>query len=145
MAIAGDTGNGATLTLALYNGTTSVTAVLEIIEITPAAITCEKIDASHLGTSGHREYLPGDLSDSAENSCTFKWLTTLDPISLPSPAGTFTITLPTRSGETTPATVTGTGFATGITPPPLQNGTLQIGTISWAWNGDTGPSITKAS
>lgn len=145
MAITGDTGNGATMTLAIFNGTASITASLDLMEITPSAITVEKIEASTLATSGHKEYLPGDLSDSADNTATFKWMTDGVKPTLPSGAGTFTITMPARTGETTPATITGTGFLTSITPPPLSNGTLQIGTLAWAWDGDTGPSITASA
>ena len=145
MAISGDTGNGATLTLALFDGTTAITAALDPISITLAPITAEVIDASTLATSGHREYIPGDLSDSGENTATFKWSTSATPPTLPSPAGTCTVTLPARTGETTPATVTGSGVITSFTPPSLENGVLQVGTIAWRWDGDTGPSVTKSA
>lgn len=145
MAITGDTGNGATLALALFDGTTAITAALEVISITPAAITVGKVDASTLATTGHRESIPGDLADSGDSTATFKWLTSATPPTLPSPAGTITLTFPMRTGETTAATHTGTGFITSLTPPTFENGVLQVGTIAWQWDGDTGPSLTKSA
>jgi hypothetical protein len=145
MALTGDTGNGATLTLALFSGTTAITASLDPISITPAAITVGKVESSTLATVGHKEYIPDDLSDSGENTATFKYITTGAKPSLPSAAGTFTITLPLRTGETTAGTITGTGFVTGFTPPTLENGQLQVGTLAWAWDGDTGPTVTAAT
>jgi len=144
MALTGDTGNGATLTLALFSGTTAITAALDVIEITPSAITVGKVNVSTLATSGHHESIPDDLADSGDNTATFKWITTGLKASLPSPTGTCTITFPLRTGETTAANVTGTGFLTSISPPPLSNGTLQIGTVAWQWDGDTGPTITPS-
>jgi hypothetical protein len=145
MAVTGDTGNGATLTLALFDGTTAITTALDVISITPAAITVGKIDASTLGTSGHREYFPDDLSDSGENTATFKYIAEGTKPTLPSAAGTCTITMPLKAPSTTAGTITGTGFITSFTPPSLENGALQVGTISWAWDGDTGPTITAAT
>jgi hypothetical protein len=141
----GDTGNGATLTLALFDGTTAITAALDVINITPSAITAAKVDASTLATTGHRESIPGDLADSGDNTATFKWMTGADQPQLPSAAGTCTITFPLRSGETTPAAHTGSGFLTSFTPPALENGVLQVGTLAWQWDGDTGPSFTKSA
>jgi hypothetical protein len=145
MALTGDTGNGATLTLALFSGTTAITAALDVMEITPSAITVGKVNVSTLATATHHEAIPDDLADSGDNTATFKWITTGAKPTLPSVAGTCTITFPLRSGETTAATITGTGFLTSITPPPLSNGTLQQGTVAWQWDGDTGPTITAAT
>jgi len=142
MALTGDTGNGATLTLALFNGTTAITASLSVISITPGAMTVSPVDVSTLATSGYMESIPGDLASIAESTATFKWLTSATIPTLPSATGTCTLTLPLRSGETTAATMTGTGFITTLQAPVMENGTLQVGTIGWQFDGDTGPSFT---
>jgi hypothetical protein len=149
MPVTGDTGNGATLTLAIFNGTTAITAALDVISVTPGAITAPGINASTLATSGTHEMIPNDLASVAESTATFKWLTQGAKPTLPSPAGTITLTFPLRTNgtvaETTAATITGTGFITGITPPTMSNGELQVGTIAWQWDGDTGPSLTASA
>ena len=145
MALTGDTGNGATLTLALFTGTTAITAALDVITISSGNITVSPVNVSTLASSGFNENIPGDLATIAESSATFKYLTSSTPPTLPSAAGTCTITFPARTGETTPASMTGTGFLTGFQAPSMENGSLQVGTVSWMWDGDTGPSITAAS
>lgn len=145
MALTGDTGNGASLTLALFDGTVAITAALDVIEITPGAITVAPVDVSTLASSGNEETIPTDLAALAESSATFKWLTAGTKPTLPSAAGTCTVTYPLRTGETTAATITGTGFLTNLTPPTLANGQLQVGSVSWKWDGDTGPSFTAST
>lgn len=145
MALTGDTGNGATLTLALYNGTSALTSALSVINIAPGNFTAPGIDVSTLATTGTREMIPNDLMSVAESSATFKWLTSVTQPTLPSAAGTITLTFPMRSGETTAATLTGTGFITGYQAPSMANGELQVGTVSWQWDGDTGPNFTASA
>lgn len=145
MALTGDTGNGATLTLALYNGTSALTSALSVISIAPGNFTAPGIDVSTLATSGTREMIPNDLMSVAESSATFKWLTSATQPTLPSVAGTITLTFPMRANETTAATLTGTGFITGYQPPSMANGELQVGTVSWQWDGDTGPNFTASA
>jgi hypothetical protein len=144
MALTGDTGNGATLTLAIYDGTTAITAALEITDVDLAAITVDSVDTSTLGTTGHAESIPGDLAQSGDNTANFKWLTKAKCPTLPSPAGVFTLTYPLRSGETTAATRAGTGYLTSIKDPRMANGELQVGSLAWRWDGDTGPTYTPA-
>lgn len=145
MALTGDTGNGATLTLSLYNGTSAITAALDVISIKPGEITVGSVDVSTLATSTIRELIPNDLSEVGESSADFKWLTAGVKPTLPSVTGTCTLTWPLRTGETTAATMTGTGFITGLQAPSMENGALQVGTIKWQWDGDTGPSITASA
>lgn len=145
MALTGDTGNGATLTLALFTGTTAITAALDVISISPGNMTVSPIDVSTLATTGFMEKIPGDLADIGESTATFKWLTGVAVPTLPSAAGTCTLTFPLRTGETTAATMTGTGFITGVQVPSMENGALQVGTITWQWDGDTGPSNTVSA
>ena len=145
MPLTGDTGNGATLTLALANGTTAITAALDVISISPGEITVASVDVSTLATTGFMEMIPSDLASVGESSATFKWITTGAKPTLPSAAGTCTITFPLRSGESTAATMSGTGYLTRIKAPDFANGELQVGEVSWQWDGDVGPTLTAAT
>lgn len=151
MALTGDTGNGATLLFAAGMGFgTSTTSMANAIDISIGAITVGTIEVSTLTTTDHKEFIPSDLRDSEENTVTYKWLTThaatvANDASLPGAAGSITLTLPTRTGETTAAQIQGTGFITSFKPPTLANGELQVGEIKWKWDGDTGPTYTDAS
>lgn len=145
MALTGDTGNGATLTLALFNGTTAITAALDVMNINPGRLSVDSVDVSTLGTTGIEERIPGDIAKHSELTADFKFITKEVKPTLPSAAGTGTITYPLRSSETTAATKTGTGFLTGFEEPTLANGQLQVGKLSWQWDGDTGPAFTAAS
>lgn len=145
MPLTGDTGNGATLSLAIFNGTSAITASLDIISISPGEVTVASVDVSTLATTGVMEKIPSDLADVGESTATFKWLTAGAKPTLPSAAGTFTITFPLRSGESTAATMTGTGFLTRLKAPEFQNGQLQVGELSWQWDGDVGPTLTASA
>lgn len=148
MALTGDTGNGATLTLALYNGTTSITTALSVISITPGEITTESVDVTTLGTTDYMENIPSDLRSVAPFSATYKFITTTAfalPAIAGSMVGTCTLTWPTRTGETAAATFAGTGYVTSNKLPDMANGELQVGEISWQYDGDTGPTYTVSS
>lgn len=150
MALTGDTGNGATLQFAASMGFGTSTTQFEVISITPGSETVGVVDVSTLGTTDAMESIPSDLRDVAEASASFKWLTTTAATTaafpdLPAAAGSITVTWPTRSGETQAATYVGTGFITSFTPPAFSNGELQVGEISWKYDGDTGPTYTAAT
>ncbi len=145
MALTGDTGNGATLVFAAGMGFGTATTSLSVISITQGEETVGTVDVSTLATTDCMESIPSDLREVGESSASFKWITTANAATLPGAAGTVTITWPIRSNETTAASYTGTGFITGWTPPSFQNGELQTGEIKWKWDGDTGPTYTKAS
>lgn len=154
MALTGDTGNGATLlftpagTVSMGFGASSASMVCTTI--TQGEQSVGVIDVSTLATTDCMESIPSDLRDVAEYSASFKWLTTTAATvacqaSLPAAAGTILLTYPTRTGETTAATITGTGFITGITPPSFANGELQMGEIKWKYDGDTGPTFSGSA
>jgi len=145
MANTGGVGNGATLTLALFNGTTAITASLDVMSISPGEITVSPVNVTTLATTGFEQHIPTRLASIGESSAEFKWITTGTKPTLPSAAGTCTITWPLRAGETTAAVMTGTGFLTGFQPPTFQNGQLQVGTMKWQWDGNVGPTLTPAT
>lgn len=150
MALTGDTGNGATLTFAANMGFGTATTSMHCITINQGEQTIKNVDVSVLATTDCEETIPGDLRSVAESTATYKWLTTTQATianycSLPAAAGAIVLTSPLRSGETTAAAFTGTGFINGFTPPSFANGELQTGSIKWKYDGDTGPAFTGSA
>lgn len=145
MANTGGTGHGATLTLALFSGTTAITAALDPISIEIGEFTVPVVNVSTLGTTQFEEHIPGDLAEIAQSSATYKFLTKSVLPTLPSGAGTCSVTFPLRAGESTAAVITGTGFLTRSKAPNMEKNTLQVGEVSWQWDGDVGPTFTPAS
>ena len=150
MANTGDTGNGATLQFAANMGFGTATSAMTATVITQGAQTIGTVDVSTLATTGFMQYIPSDLADAAECTATFKWLTTVNTAVsmncvIPGSAGTVVLTYPVRSESTNVANITGTGFITSFTPPQFANGELQMGQISWKYDGDTDPAYTGVS
>lgn len=135
-----DTGLGATLTL----GTTG--SVGAIRSITSPEFVLEKIDKSVLGTTDFMEYHPGDLSDPGEITAEILFDAEGDDVPSRGVAETVTITWPIHtSGNTTNATLAGTGFITQFKLPDFQINELQVATITIAFDGDTDPAFTAES
>ena len=131
-----DVGNGATLTLS--GDTTSYV----IVSITPGGQSIEPLDVSHLGSSGDKEYIPGELKETPEGSA--EVLFNADD-GLPTVGSTHTITVTfplVPGGATTAATLAGTGFITSVEYPELVSDTVQRATINWKLDGGTGPTFT---
>lgn len=134
-----DTGHGATLTLSVNTGSYKIRRIRLFKESVPV------VDISHLGTTGPREVMPGDLTkiDFMEVTILFEAVT-----GLPSLAGveTVTTTFPLQSsGATTAANIAGTGFVAERTWPELNSDNEMVSVVSIQMNGDTGPTYTAAS
>ena len=132
-----DTGNGATLTLATTG------SVGTIRSMTLPEFVVEKIETSHLATTSFKTYRSADLSEPGE--ITAEILFNADTGSVPSRgvAETVTVTWPIHtSGNTTNATLAGTGFITSFKTPDMTNGELQIANITIAYDGETDPAFT---
>jgi len=132
------TGNSATIVF----GTSGFTA--NYSRIGGSGMGRESLDVSHLGTSDWKAFQPDDLVDGGEFSCEFQWdqsASTFPPIT--AVAETVTITYPMKSGETTAATLSGSGFLTGSTGPDLVNGEIMNGEYTVKWGGQ--PSYTAGS
>ncbi len=71
--MAQNVGTGSTITF----GTSSFSA--DILDINRTGITRPSIDVTHMGTTGGREFMPGDLYDPGEIEVEFGWIGTLDP------------------------------------------------------------------
>ena len=134
------TGNGTTIAF----GTSSFSA--NVYSIGGSTQTREALETTYLGTSGFKEFIPDALVDGGEAEIEFEWnpsFGTFPPIS--GAAETITITFPLLSGETTNATLAGTGFLTSSTGPNVANGEIMRGTATVKFDGGTGPAYTAGS
>ncbi len=134
-----DTGHGASVTF----GTTSWSG--KVIGIpTNLNKARPRVDISYLGTSGQREYMPGDLEDLGEITLdvAFEAATGLPATGTASETVTITWPLAPGGGGVTAASLAGTGFITAINYPPMQTNTIQQGQITISFDGFTGPTWT---
>ena len=123
-----DNGTGTTITF----GTTGFTA--SVTSISFEGVERPSIDTTHLGTTGGRTFIPGDLPDYGSISLDIQF----DPDTMPpitAAPETITVTFPLSAGATTPATWAATGFVMGFDAnAPLEE--LMTGTISIKISGD---------
>jgi len=135
--VATDTGHGATLTFGTDTYAWSWT------KLDLGTVAKPAVDTSHLGSS-KRTFMAGDLVDHGE--FTVEYLFDCgDDAPQPGASQTCTITFPTPTGLTTPATYAGTAIVTACKLPELVSEQLQMGTLTCRWTGATGPTFTKAA
>lgn len=141
-------GNGAVATF----GTSALT--LTVTKIEQGAFTRERVEMSSLATVGPKEYTSASLYDHAPTKLTFIWDSEEDfPIGLDAGTAyhvfpddeTITVTWPLGNGESVAGKIVGTGFITEVKPPDFENDVLQIGELTFTWNGLTGPKYTPAT
>lgn len=120
------TGNLATLTL---SGGWSA----NVEQIDPIPVTCPEIPASHLGTVEFEEKIYNDLKDAGGFKATFQHVANTTNPTVRT-VQTATITYP--NGKT----LIGTGAVTEFTPPVLANNTKQLGSLTFIFDGYTGPT-----
>lgn len=109
-----------------------------------------KLETSDLSlpSGSERTYIPADLVDVKEFVVRFEWnqsFSTFPPLT--ADAETITITFPLRSGESTNATLAGTGFCIRDKGPDVEindDGVME-GEITVTWDGATGPTYTAGS
>lgn len=131
-------GNSATITF----GTSTFTPI--VVSIDGLEETLEALQDSDLSTTNTHTYVAADLRELAPLSATIRW----EQNDLPPIAGvseTITITYARESGESTPATLAGTGFLTSRRSPDLANDTIAEGTITIQYDGKTAPTYTPGS
>ncbi len=139
MALIGDTGNGATVTFA----TSSLT--LAIISIDIGEQSVDMLDVSTLATTGDQEMIASDLKKAQEVTLNVLFVASATAPVVAAAAETMTVTLPLFTGTTTAANLAGTAQFTSFKLPSLKNGEVMVSTIKWKYNGDTGPTYTKAT
>lgn len=133
-----NTGNGATAVFSVSAYAGNIVSADMTEQAMPA------VDTSYLGTSGFETYIPGDLATPG----TVVMEVQIDAEQAAPTTGeieTLTVTLPQGTGETAPATWAGTGFITGFKPNNFANNELQMGTLTFSWDGLTGPAFTPAT
>lgn len=133
-----DTGNGTTISFA----TTGFTGNIHVVGETEQELG--KLEDSHLQTETHKTYVPDDLSEPGEFDVEYEWQGQSPPPSKGT-VETITITYPVPPGLSNGATLAGSGFIRKRTFPKMQNGQLQMGKLTIAWDGKTGPAYTPAS
>lgn len=146
-----NTGNGATATLAKQ------TIVVGIKKIAVGGKSIGTIDVTDLArTRGAAQLLiPEDIAEVDEVSIEGNWdsskaVPTLGDVSSNASAtagdgDTLTITWPMFGTQTVAAKLTGTGFFTKISFPDMENNAAQEGSMTWKFNGRTGPTYTVAT
>ena len=133
-----DTGSGATLTLATTG------SVGRIRSMTLPEITTEKIDTTALDSTDFMTYVSGDVADPGEITAEIVFDATGDDLPSLGVAETVTVTFPIHtSGNTTNATLAGTGFITSFKMPDMAINELQVASITIAFDGETGPAFTQ--
>lgn len=142
MAVVGDTGNGATVSMT--GGISSFTRDLRSISLGSRSLGM--IDVSLLSSSTYMEKIPEDLADPGSVTIEFIYDTADGDFALGGSAQTtITVTFPLRAGETTAATFVGTGYVTEFELVELQNNQEQVARITFSFDGDTGPTLTASS
>lgn len=139
MPLIGDTGNGATATFA----TSSLSLAITQIQISEQTI--DMLDVSTLATSGDQEMIASDLRKTQEATVTAIYVGTATLPVAGAAAETMTITLPLFTGSTVAANLAGTAQFTSSKLPDIQNGNIMMYQFKFKYNGDTGPTYTKAT
>ncbi|MGV3483452.1 MAG: hypothetical protein ACO1RT_03430 [Planctomycetaceae bacterium] len=123
-----DTGNLATISFP-ESGFTA-----KFVQIGEVEKTIEALNASALDTVDDEELIPSDLAKNGVLEAEF-WFDTEIPPPDAGEADVPVITFPTREGETTPASYTGSGFFLNKLMPMLKNGELQKGKAKFQFDG----------
>ena len=126
-----DIGTGASVVF-----TTSALA-LNFTSMSLGTQTVDIIDTTHLGTTGQKTVMGGDLVNPGEVTMEFQWDNEAGPSVSPT-AEVITITFPQSvSNVTSAATYAGTGIISSITYPTLGIEELQTGSLTITWDGAT--------
>jgi hypothetical protein len=147
-----DTGNGATFSLAV------VPFSVLIKKINGWEEKREPLDVTALNKTGMKKSIPGDLTEPVDVTVEFYWdtskpkppigrevnTTASAPASTPETA-TITSPLRTHGGEAVAANYAGSGHMTSIKWPELENGTVQVGSFVFRFDGVTGPTWTPST
>lgn len=113
--------------------------------ISISGFSVDKIDATCLDSSNFKEYVPSFLKEPGEVSATFRFDGTL-PLASVGDVGTATISFGLLDGETTAASVTGSGFITDVSTSEINGSSLIEMTVSFAFDGvGTEPAFTAGS
>lgn len=139
MALIGDTGQGMTATF----GTSSLS--LAVTEITVGAITIDMLDVSTLATTDFQELISSDLKKIGKCKLKYVFVASATAPVVGGAAETMTITYPLFTGNVAAANLAGTAQFTDLKLPDGKLGEVMFGECEFQYNGDTGPTYTKAT
>lgn len=135
-----DTGTGATLTLA----TTGSIGTIRSMTLPEAVV--EDIETTDLSTTSQKTFIAADLADPGEMSAEVLFDATANSLETFGASETVTVTFPIHtSGNTTNATLAGTGYIKGQKFPDLSVGELQVYTLTIKFDGQTALAWTAES
>lgn len=130
-------GNGATLVFAAFGFTPRVVSIDGLEE------TLEALQDSDLSTTNYHTMCPADLKEISPMTAAIRWEQD-DVPPIDGTVGLITLSYQLESGESTPATLTGTGFITGRTSPNLANNEIAEGSITFQFDGKATEPTYKA-
>ena len=136
------TGTGATLTM-VDSDAVGVSFSGNVRSITGHTEEVDDIELGGLGITGHKEYIPGVLTEPGEFEAEFEHAPVAAMRGVGT-TGTFTVTYGTGGTTTTCYIVSGTGYIKSVKQPDLTQGDVQTTTIGVKWDGKTGPTMTAA-
>lgn len=103
-----DVGTGATITFE-----SGICATIDSIEWSGFARGFG--ETTHLGTTGGREFKPGDLYDPGSLTVSMRWSKDQNFVNIiDNVPATLTLTFPQQAGESTPTTLAGSAFMTSM-------------------------------
>ncbi len=135
-----DTGHGSSITFGTTGGTWKVLSYDNNLEY-----SLPRVKTSYMATSSVDAYMPGDLRDHQPITVKVLFQGT-QGLPAMGTVETITVTFPIPGGgAVSAATIAGTGFIMGVKYPPLRTNELQIGEITFTFDGGTGPTWTAAA
>ena len=135
--MAGTTGQGTSVAF------TTAGSVACVRSVTLPAWSMETIDSSCLSDTGFGKKIVSDLVDAGSVQITAVMELTDDPFTPDGVNDTITITFPNAGA--TAGTLTGTGFISECTLPSIEIGGLLEQTITFVFDGETGPTYTAGT
>jgi hypothetical protein len=132
-----DTGNGATLTRSGF--------VVSVVSISIGNQTVGTIDTSLLADTGFMTKISEDLVDAGTVTVEYQF-DSATAGNFPTVGGDAVSTVVTfPNNGTTAANLTGTAIITDFKAPDLNNNELQLCSVTFTWDGETGPTFTAES
>lgn len=135
--MAGTTGQGTSVAF------TTAGSVACVRSVTLPTWSMETIDSSCLSDTGFGKKIVSDLVDAGSVQITAVMELTDDPFTPDGVNDTITITFPNAGA--TAGTLTGTGFISECTLPSIEIGGLLEQTITFVFDGETGPTYTAGT
>ena len=135
--MAGTTGQGTSVAF------TTAGSVACVRSVTLPTWSMETIDSSCLSDTGFGKKIVSDLVDAGSVQIPAVMELTDDPFTPDGVNDTITITFPNAGA--TAGTLTGTGFISECTLPSIEIGGLLEQTITFVFDGETGPTYTAGT